>query len=139
MQHNSLKLSFVCRAGIVELRELYERLNNDVNHMNNLLLHHLRKRDRLSSQRTQYYDIITAALQAISPKRSESAILWVRVLCNHNKSKDMSLMIIPSQTHSYYAAIKLVTTKRIAIKLFKLSLIRPYKVEAHKSINTNCN
>lgn len=56
--------------GIIELKELSHHLGNDVNRMNSMLLHHLRKRDRLSSQRSQYFDIITAALQAISPKRS---------------------------------------------------------------------
>ncbi|XP_054163959.1 TBC1 domain family member 30-like [Oppia nitens] len=47
-----------------------DNLNENVIRMNTLLLHHLRRRDRLSTQMGQYYDIITAALQAISPKRS---------------------------------------------------------------------
>lgn len=54
-----------------ELLLLVTALNCDVRRMNNVLLHHLKKKDRLVCQRDQYFDIITAHLQAISPKRSE--------------------------------------------------------------------
>ncbi len=73
-------LNLLILIGINELKELIQHLGNDVNRMNSMLLHHLRKRDRLSSQRNQYFDIITAALQAISPKRSKSLQLLAKLL-----------------------------------------------------------
>lgn len=53
-----------------ELNLLIDTLNQDVKRMNNVLLHHLKRKDRLFCQRDQLCDIITAYIQAISPKRS---------------------------------------------------------------------
>ncbi|XP_074596600.1 TBC1 domain family member 30-like isoform X2 [Brevipalpus obovatus] len=52
-----------------ELNLLIDTLNQDVKQMNNVLLHHLKRKDRLFCQRDQLCDIITAYIQAISPKR----------------------------------------------------------------------
>ncbi|XP_053200324.1 TBC1 domain family member 30-like isoform X1 [Panonychus citri] len=57
---------------ISELQVLLSTLECDIKRMNSILLHHLKKKDRLHFQRGQLFDIITAALQAISPKRLDT-------------------------------------------------------------------
>ncbi|RWS22696.1 coiled-coil-helix-coiled-coil-helix domain-containing protein 6-like protein [Leptotrombidium deliense] len=56
---------------VEELKELLQNFENDVIRMNAVLLQCLKRRDKLITQRSQYFDLITAYLQAISPKRSK--------------------------------------------------------------------
>ncbi|EEC08447.1 hypothetical protein IscW_ISCW006361 [Ixodes scapularis] len=56
-------------AAAAELRRQLFLLADSVQRLNSTLLTLLRQRDRLLTRRGHHYDLITAVLQAVSPKR----------------------------------------------------------------------
>ncbi|XP_013785215.2 TBC1 domain family member 30-like isoform X2 [Limulus polyphemus] len=55
---------------VQDLKSIVKQLQNQTHHTNNSLVQQLKLRDRLMNRRNRNYDMLTAVLQAISPKRS---------------------------------------------------------------------
>ncbi|RWS05968.1 uncharacterized protein B4U79_16087, partial [Dinothrombium tinctorium] len=68
-QRKPLRKTKLKAKAIDELNQLVHQLQTDILRMNTILLQCLQRRDKLITRRNQGFDIITAYLQAISPKR----------------------------------------------------------------------
>ena len=62
---------FLYILDIDELRVLVSSLKEHLSHVGSQLLRQLKKRDRLTAKQGRHCDVITAILQATSPKRRE--------------------------------------------------------------------
>ncbi|XP_076358517.1 uncharacterized protein LOC143251059 isoform X2 [Tachypleus tridentatus] len=62
--------SSLLNKDVQELETIVKQLQNQTQHTNNSLVQQLKLRDRLMNRRNHSYDMLTAVLQAISPKRS---------------------------------------------------------------------
>ena len=65
-------ISFECyKIGTWELEVMRDHLRDALSRVTALLIQNLTQRDRLLAEREKNYDLITAILQAASPKRSK--------------------------------------------------------------------
>ncbi|XP_076640504.1 uncharacterized protein LOC143352118 isoform X2 [Colletes latitarsis] len=70
-QHQHLQKARLLWKSKTELEVLVMNLRDHINHIGGILIRQLRRKDYLSIKREKQYDIITAHLQAHSPKRTE--------------------------------------------------------------------
>lgn len=109
-------------VGSGELLSIVQQFQNDAIHVTNELVRQLKLRDRLLRKRDCSYDIITAILQASSPKRSKFFYIVFLIVFNEKRRlrKDWSVnaLMLPENGNRwcYDLAVEVVREREATVK-----------------------